>query len=486
MATILSIDSGTSGTKAIVVDGLDRILAVVEEPLTPAYLPDGGVEQDPVALWETIEHTATAAYQQAGVPIDAIALTNQGESVLAWDPATGEPLTPIIVWQDSRSGAICERVRVEHAEAPSVISERTGLVLDPYFTAPKVQWLRENVTREGIITTTDTWILYKLTGRIATDPTTASRSLVLPLDTLEWDQELLSLFNLEGEQLPEILPCDSIVGTSTILGDPVPVAGIIVDQQAALLAQSCLKAGQSKCTFGTGAFLLANVGSEPQVSTSGLACSLAWKSERELAYCFDGQIYTAASAVRWLQELGLIEHASQMDALATSEHTGVYCVPAFAGLAAPWWDSQAKASFTGLSLSSGRGELVAALLRGIAAQVALLLQLVSKESGVQPTSLQVDGGLTRSRFLMQAVADLAQVTVQIYPSPHATALGAVALARMALEPGLEMEDALVAWEPQETFEPQYSPAQARQYCEEWLEAAGLKFEDFVSLQEEGM
>ncbi|MEV4014086.1 FGGY family carbohydrate kinase [Nonomuraea angiospora] len=464
---VLAIDQGTSGTKAIVVDAGGAVLAIAEEALRPRYLEGGGVEQDPRALLDSVLTAGRRAAAAAGVPLDAVALANQGETVLAWDPVTGEPLTPAIVWQDRRAERLCA-ARAEHAGRVAAL---TGLVLDPYFSAPKMRWIREELTTGGVVTTTDTWLVHRLCGAFVTDASTASRSLLLGLEDARWNGELLELFGLGSERLPEIVAGDAVVGTTTAFGPEVPVTGLIVDQQAALLAEACLEAGTAKCTYGTGAFLLAQLGTSPARSASGLSTSIAWRLRGETRYCVDGQVYTAASAVRWLADLGLVSGADQLDAVAAPSGDGVLCVPALAGLAAPWWDAGATASFTGMTLSTGRGHLVRALLEGIAAQVAALTALVGADLGAPLSRLRVDGGLTRSRVLMQAQADLAQLPVEVYPSPHATPLGAAACALMALDPTLDAATATGGWRPSAVYEPAWPADRAAAYLERWQAAA---------------
>ncbi|MER7207465.1 FGGY family carbohydrate kinase [Streptosporangium sp. NPDC000239] len=466
MTTVLAIDQGTSGTKAVVTDGEGRVLGLAEHPVRPVYLPGGGVEQDPRELLDSVLEAGRRAVAQAGVPVDAVALANQGETVLAWDPTTGEPLSTAIVWQDRRSEEICVRLR-EHADR---VAQATGLVLDPYFSAPKMAWLRENVTGEGVVTTSDSWLVHRLTGEFVTDVSTASRSLVTRLDDADWDDGLLELFGLGGERLPRVAANDEVVGSTSAFGGDLPVCGLVVDQQAALLAENCLTAGEAKCTFGTGAFLLANTGTSATRSTAGLAASVAWRVRGETSYCFDGQVYTAASAVRWLQDLGMIGSAADLDVVAADDSEGVLCVPALAGLAAPWWRPDARASFTGMTLSTGRGHLVLAVLQGVAAQVAELGDLVVADLGRPLSALRVDGGLTRSRVLMQAVADLAQVTIEVYPSEHATPLGAAALARAALDPALPLREAVGGWKPATTYEPHWPAERAAEFRARWHEA----------------
>lgn len=468
---ILSLDQGTSGTKALVVDD-SGVLSVVEKPIYPNYISENAVEQDPHELFNSIIDVATEAIEKAGVPISGISLANQGETILAWDPATGEALSQCISWQDRRSLTVAERL-ADHGET---IHQKTGLVLDSYFTAPKMVWLRENVTQKGVVTTTDTWIIFRLTGEFVTDVTTASRSLLLNIDTGEWDPELIKIFGLENEKLPRIVACDEIVGTTSTFGGDIPVGGLIVDQQAALYAENCLTRGSAKCTYGTGAFILVNLGDKAVRFDNGLTTSVAWKLRGKLTYCSDGQVYTASSAVRWMTNLGVFEHASEMDELAAEDSGGVICAPSFAGLAAPWWKPEAGAFITGMRLSTGKGELIKAVLDGIACQVTELASLSADELGAPLTSLRVDGGLTRCKTLMQSQADLMQVPIETYPSAHATALGSAACMRLALNPELELEDGPFAWEPESSFEPVMDGEAANEFRARWRHAVEATIE----------
>lgn len=463
MTTVLAIDQGTSGTKAIVVDGAGAVLAIAEVALRPRYLDGGAVEQDPQALLDSVVTAGRLALAEARVAVDAVALANQGESVLAWDPATGEPLTPVVVWQDRRAEEWCRR-RAEHRDRVAAL---TGLELDPYFSAPKMRWLRDHLTGEGVVTTTDTWLVHRLCGAFVTDASTASRSLLLDLDRVEWSPELLHLFGLEGERLPEVVGSDVVVGETTVFGPPLPVTGLVVDQQAALLAEACLEPGTAKCTYGTGAFVLAQTGPDAVRSPSGLTSSVAWRLGGRTSYCLDGQVYTAASAVRWAVDAGLLGAAEDLDAAAAPSSGGVLFVPAFAGLAAPWWEPAGTATVTGMRLGTTPGHIVRALVEGLACQVAELTALVGDDVGRPLTTLRVDGGLTRSAALMQAQADLAQVPVEVYPSAHATPLGAAACARLALEPDLDLAGLVGGWTPDRVYEPTWSADRAQQHRSAW-------------------
>lgn len=467
MTTVLAIDQGTSGTKAIVVNDDGTVRGMAEHLVRPTYLPGGGVELDPHDLLASVVSAGRAAVSKAGLPVDIVTIANQGETVLAWDPDTGQPLSNMIVWQDRRAEPICDDL----AEHKKVIEQRTGLVLDPYFSAPKQAWLRRHVTRDGVVTTSDSWLIYQLCGAFVTDTSTASRSLVTDLNTATWDRELLALFDLQDERLPEIVPCDVTVGATTLFGGSAAVGGLVVDQQAALLGEGCTDPGDTKCTFGTGAFLLTNTGATAVRSSAGLTSSVAWQVRGQTTYCFDGQVYTAASAVRWMEQLGLISTPADMDRVAAEDNGGVIAVPALAGLGAPWWRPDARASVRGMTLSTTPGHLVLAVLQGIAAQVAEIGSLVAHDLGDPLARLRADGGLTQCRTLMQATADLTQLEVEVYPSAHATPLGAAALARMALDPSLALADAVPSWTPTLTYQPQWSPDQTADFRGRWAEAA---------------
>jgi glycerol kinase len=464
---VLAIDQGTSATKALLVREDGSTAATAEVPVANRPVGAGGVETDPEQLWESVLSAGRAASQQTGERVAAVALANQGETVLAWDRSTAKPLSPGISWQDRRSAGICVRLAGHKAEIRHV----TGLELDPYFAAPKMAWLREQGATEGAVTTTDTWLLYRLTGAFVTDAATASRTLLLDLDKVGWSQAMCSLFGVDPGSLPEVAGNTVTVGTTTVFGGELPVAGLAVDQQAALFAEGCLEPAQAKCTYGTGAFLLATVGNEPVRSRSGLASCVAWRLGETTTYCLDGQVYTAGAAAEWLARIGVVTSPADLDALASA---AVLCgeafVPAFTGLAAPYWAPAARASLTGLSLATDRGAVVRAVVEGIAANVAVLAQATGDDLGAPLRRLRADGGLTGSRVLMQAQADLLQAPVDVYATPHATALGVAALARLALGDAATAADAVAGWAPAATYEPACGPDEAAHRLGRWRRA----------------
>jgi glycerol kinase len=455
---VLAVDQGTSGTKALVVAPSGEVLGSGQVDVRPVYGDDGRVEVAPAELLESVVAAGRAALADAGVPVGAVGLANQGETVLAWDRRSGEPFGPAVVWQDRRSAGVCERLA---AYAPR-LEALTGLALDPYFAAPKMKWLRENVTRDGVVTTSDSWLVHALTGAYVTDASTASRTMLLDLDACEWSGEALGVFGLGGQQLPRVVDVAESVGTTSAFGPELPLTGLMVDQQAALLGEGCLDPGTAKCTYGTGAFLLATTGEVARRSTSGLTASVAWRVGGKPTYCLDGQVFTVASAVRWLVDIGVLTGAADLDVVGSRvpDAGGVTFVPALAGLGAPWWRSDARGSLLGLGLQTEPGHLVRALVDGIAAQVAELVRAVAVDTGQTLSTLRVDGGLTRSRLLMQAQADLLQAPVEVFASPDATALGVAAAARLGADPTGSIADVVVTAGVAATYEPQVSAVEA--------------------------
>jgi len=455
---VLAVDQGTSGTKALVLCPERGVLGTGTAPVRPRHLPGGRVEVDPAELYGSVVAAGRAALAEAGVPVVAVGLANQGETVLAWDPATGDPLTDALVWQDRRAAGICHELTPRHA----TLEELTGLPVDPYFAAPKMAWIRRHATGAGVVTTSDAWLTHRLTGAYVTDAATAGRTGLLDPAAVAWSAPALDLYGLGGERPPRIVDCDQPVGVTTAFGPPLPLTGLLVDQQAALLAQSATAPDAAKCTYGTGAFLLARTGPLPRRTTTGLVGCVAWRLRGRTEHCLDGQVYTVASAVRWLTDLGVIAGARDLDAVggAVPDSGGVTFVPALAGLAAPWWHGEARGTLTGLGLDTGRGHLVRALVEGIAAQVTELAGAAATDRGAPLDALRADGGLTRSALLMQTQADLLQLPVEVSALPDATALGAAATARLGHDPGLAVPEAVPPWKPSAVYEPAISADEA--------------------------
>jgi glycerol kinase len=454
---ILAIDQGTSATKAILVGPGMKVLGTGEAPVRPRAVADA-VEADPEELYASVLAAGQAALAEAGARPDVMALANQGETVLAWDRQTGRPLTAAISWQDRRSAVVCARLSGHAAR----LAEITGLPLDPYFAAPKMTWLRENLTDDGVVTTTDTWLLARLGAGYVTDAATASRTMLLDLDVADWSDEACAIFGIDPLSLPTVTDCAGVVGETTAFGRPLPVAGLIVDQQAALLAEHCFEAGQAKCTYGTGAFLLAFTGGQPVRSSAGLSASVAWRLAGSTDYCLDGQVYTAGSAIDWLISIGILTGPAELDGVGGTvpDAGGVVFLPALAGLGAPYWRPDARGAFLGLTLAASKAHLIRAAVDGLAASVALLARSVATDLGAPLTALRVDGGLTRSRLLLQAQADLLQVPVEVCRIPDATALGVAALARLGVGAAHSLAEAVGPADVQAVLQPRMSADEA--------------------------
>jgi glycerol kinase len=467
VANILAIDQGTSATKAIVVSDGGKVLGESSTPVHPKAGSGGAVEQDPEELLQSIVDAGRAALAAADVQVDAVGLGNQGETVLRWDRKTGRPLGPALSWQDRRAVGITRELEA-HADR---LTEITGLPLDPYFSAPKMTWLRREAGDEGVVTMIDAWTSQQLVGAFVTDASTASRSLLLDLETTTWSEEACALFEIDPASQPDVVDCNAQIGETDAFGTSLPVTGLAVDQQAALFAESCFAPGEAKCTYGTGAFILATAGERAPHSKSRLAACVAWRLDGVTTYCLDGQVYSAGSAVSWLQGLDLIEHAADLDRVSAASDGEVVFVPSLAGLGAPFWAPEARGGWLGLSLATRREDLVRAVVWGIAAQVASLARAMGNDMGRPLERLRVDGGLTRSESLMQAQADLLQAPVERYPSADATALGVGAFARLGCGAGKTPDEAVGSWVPEQVFEPRLPVAEAQERLGRWEAAA---------------
>lgn len=464
---ILAIDQGTSSTKAILLDSDFKVIAKAASALPVDHNQSGMSQASGQNMWHSLTDAIGKLQIPAGVKIEAAALANQGESILAWDRITGEPLTPIIIWQDSRSAKLCQE-RKSHNQ---FVLSKTGLTIDPYFVAPKMLWLKNqfpNLGKNAVITTSDTWLIFKLTKKFVTDKATASRSLLLDLATSSWQQQLADIWQLDINDLPELINNDQVIGEINTPDLPllkdVPLAAAIVDQAAALFAQNCFQPGQAKCTFGTGAFLLTNIGPEVKISKNGLATSLAWQTKSAKAYYLDGQVFTAASAVDWLIQNKFLTSIVEIDNLPNAQ--GVVASASFAGIGAPLWRPDATAAISGLGLNHDRSHIAAAIVDGIAAAIADLLSAV-KSDGVQVTQLRVDGGLTQSKKLMQMQADLAQIPIEVFAHPDATAIGVGYLAALATATVTSISHFDQYWQPAQIFTPKMSSDQAQHYLSRW-------------------
>jgi glycerol kinase len=467
MANILAIDQGTSSTKALVVGDAGEVLGEGSAAVNPEAKSGGAVEQDPQELLESIVAAGRAALAAAGVAVEAVGIANQGETVLRWDRQSGKPFGPALSWQDRRAAPIARELE-SYADR---LTEITGLPLDPYFAAPKMTWLRRETGDEGVITMIDAWLNQQLAGAFVTDAATASRTLLLDLESTTWSDEACALFEIDPATQPEIVDCAASVGETTVFGDPLPVTGLVVDQQAALFAESCFAPGEAKCTYGTGAFILATAGDQALHSKARLAACVAWRLGGHSTYCLDGQVYSAGSAVSWLEELALIKEAADLDRISSDEGEEAIFVPSLAGLGAPFWAPDARGGWLGLSLATSRDDLVRAVIWGIAAQVASLARAMGDDMGRPLERLRVDGGLTRSKALMQAQADLLQAPVERYPSADATALGAGALARLGSGVASTPQEAVGDWTPAQVFEPRMPAAEAQERLARWEAAA---------------
>jgi glycerol kinase len=463
---VLAIDQGTSSTKALVVAAGGDVLGEGSVSVTPRTAGGGAVEQDPAELFESIIAAGRAALASAAVAVEAVGVANQGETVLRWDLETGRPYGPALSWQDRRAVTVTRELE-DHADR---LTELTGLPLDPYFAAPKMTWLRRGAGHEGVITTVDAWLNWHLARAFVTDAATASRTLLMDLESTNWSAEACALFGIDPDAQPTIVDCDAEVGVTEAFGEPLPVTGLAVDQQAALFAESCFEAGEAKCTYGTGAFILANAGEQVIHSRSRLAACVAWRLKGATTYCLDGQAYSAGSAVSWLRDLGLISDPEELDRCAGASDEVVF-VPALAGLGAPLWAPEARGAWLGLSLATRRDDLVAAVVWGIAAQIATLARAMGDDAGRPLERLRVDGGLTRSSTLMQAQADLLQMPIELYPSTDATALGAGALARLGAGGASTPAQAVGGWAPAAVFEPRMRAAEAEERLARWQAAA---------------
>jgi glycerol kinase len=480
---ILAIDQGTTSTRAILFDAAGQVRSTAQIELTQLYPRPGWVEHDPEEIWRSVIATCREAIAAADGPVAAIGITNQRETAVLWERATGRPVHNAIVWQDRRTAAICERWRAEGLA--DAVAQRTGLVIDPYFSAAKIRWLLDAVpglharasAGEIAFGTIDSFLLWRLTGgRLhATDVTNASRTMLHDIRRLVWDPELLDAFRIAPIILPEVMDTSAEYGTTTpeLLGAAIPITGVAGDQQAALIGQACFRPGMVKSTYGTGAFALLNIGRELTVSRHRLLTTIAYRIGGATTYALEGSIFVAGAAVKWLRDrLGAITAAPQVGELAAraDPRQQVYLVPAFAGLGAPYWSSQARAALIGLTAECGLAEIARAALEAVGHQTRDLVEAMAADAGITVSALRVDGGMAASDWAMQFIADILPAVVERPASVETTAWGAAYVAGLARGIYPEPDTMVSAWRPERRFVPQMPAAEREERYQGWRRA----------------
>jgi glycerol kinase len=472
---ILAIDQGTTGSTCIVFDEDGHPRGRAYSEFRQHFPQPGWVEHDAAEIWEVTRKVAVGALTDArvrGADLKGIGITNQRETVVAWDPKTGDPVHHALVWQDRRTAGRCAELREQGHER--LVRERTGLVIDPYFSGTKIEWLLRNAELPDgtVFGTIDSWIAFKLTGRHLTDYSNASRTLLFDIRKLAWDPELCELLGVDPESLPEPAPSSEVYGTTGEFGGAVPVAGIAGDQQAALFGQACHSPGEAKNTYGTGSFVLLNTGAQASDPTEGLLTTVAWGLGSEVSYALEAAVFVTGAAVQWLRdELRIVSEAGETAALAASidSNEGVYFVPALTGLGSPYWDPYARGTIVGLTRGSGRAHLARAALEAIAYQTVDAVRAQEAASGESLPSLKADGGAVDNEWLMQFQADVLGVPVIVPEIAETTALGAAYLAGVAT--GLwELQQVRDMWEEAARFEPRMEESRRAELLDRWHEA----------------
>jgi glycerol kinase len=484
---ILALDQGTTSSRAILFDRSGQPIAIAQQEFEQLYPQPGWVEHRPEDIWASQMESAHRVLSVAGVEPDQIAalgITNQRETTIIWDRETGEPIYNAIVWQCRRTAADCDWLR--RAGLAQMIEERTGLVLDAYFSGTKVRWLLDSVAgaREMAMAgrlafgTVDSWLIWKLTGgRVhVTDPSNASRTMLFNIEHGDWDDDLLSALGVPRELLPVIASSSAVIGETdaSLFGCSIPIAGIAGDQQASLFGQGCTSPGMSKNTYGTGCFMLLNTGNNPVRSKNRLLTTIAWKiADQPIEYALEGSVFIAGAAVSWLRDgLKIINSASETELMARSvaDSSGVYFVPAFVGLGAPHWDSRARGTIVGLTRGSTREHIVRAALESIAYQTYEVLTAMQDDSGIKISELRVDGGAARNSFLMQFQADILGIPVIRPANTEVSAAGAAYLAGLAIGFWSSMHEISALWKREKTFEPRMSQSERERLLDGWRRA----------------
>ena len=483
---IMALDSGTTSNRCILFNRQGEICSVAQKEFAQYYPKPGWVEHDPVEIWNTQISVAQEAMRKAGArpeDIAAIGITNQRETTVVWDRVTGEPVYNAIVWQCRRTAEYCDELRARGLAEP--IREKTGLVIDAYFSGTKLRWILENVAGararaergELLFGTIDTWLIWKLTGgRVhVTDYSNASRTMLYNIRTLRWDEEILKELDIPACMLPEAMPSSCVYGQSdpAIFGAPVTIAGAAGDQQAALFGQTCFAPGEAKNTYGTGCFLLMNTGETPKTSRSGLVTTIAWGLDGRVEYALEGSVFVAGAAIQWLRdELRLVESAPDSEYFATkvADTNGCYVVPAFVGLGAPYWDQYARGCIVGLTRGVNNAHIIRATLESLAYQTNDVLRAMEEDAGIRLAALKVDGGASANDFLMQFQADISNAPVRRPVCVETTAMGAAYLAGLAVGYWQSKEEVLSNWKISRVFAPGMDGAQRERLLSGWRRA----------------
>lgn len=483
---IMALDAGTTSNRCILFNRAGEMCSVAQKEFTQIFPRPGWVEHDANEIWSTQYFVAQEAMQKIGASaedIAAIGITNQRETTIVWDRLTGEPVCNAIVWQCRRTADYAESLIAKGLT--DKFREKTGLIIDPYFSATKLRWILENVegAREKaengdlLFGTVDTWLMWKLSyGKIhATDYSNASRTMLFNINTLDWDDEILAELNIPRCMLPEVLPSSGIFGNTDeiLFGDAIPIAGVAGDQQAALFGQTCWTPGEAKNTYGTGCFMLMNTGEKPIFSKNGLLTTIAWGFHGKVEYALEGSVYVAGAAIQWLRdEMKLVESSEDSEYFAKKvpDTNGCYVVPAFTGLGAPHWDPYARGVITGLTRGVNKNHIIRATLESLAFQVSDVLTAMEKDSGIHLTSLKVDGGASKNNFLMQFQSDLINAPVKRPRCVETTAMGAAYLAGMEVQFWASKEEVLQIWEIDQSFRPNMDEAVRAKKLSGWKKA----------------
>ena len=482
---ILAIDQGTTSSRAIVFDATGKIVQIAQQEFTQFFPADGWVEHDPEEIWSSTVETARRALADAGIKasqIAAIGITNQRETTILWDRSTGEPIYRAIVWQDRRTSAYCETLKAEGFE--ETIKSKTGLLLDPYFSGTKLKWILDEVpgarqkaeSGELAFGTVDSFLLWRLTGgkQHRTDATNASRTLLFNIHTQEWDQELLDKFDIPSSLLPEVMDSSADFGIADpeLLGGAIPITGMAGDQHCALFGQGCFEPGMLKSTYGTGCFAVLNTGGEAVTSEHKLLTTVGYRLNGEVTYALEGSIFIAGAAVQWLRDgLKLVSHAAETEAIAekTGDAGGVYLVPAFTGLGAPYWDADARGAIIGLTRDSGINEIITATLQSVCYQTRDLL-MAMQQDGIETTVLRVDGGMVANNWVAQCLSDTLQIPVDRPEITETTALGACYLAGLQVGIFKSLDDLKDKWQLEQKFVPNLASSTADERYVGWQAA----------------